>query len=114
MKATEKCDVYSMGIVLMELVTGKMPIDAPFGSDMSLVRWVDTHIVMVGSPREDLIDNHMKPLLPAEECATYQVLEIALQCTKPSPQDRPTARQVTDMLLQVFNNKTVDFDKLRN
>ncbi|TXG48402.1 hypothetical protein EZV62_027696 [Acer yangbiense] len=83
-----------------------------FGVDMDMVRWVETHIEMAGSPREELISERLKPLFPVEECAAYQVLEIALQCTKTSPQERPTSRIVCDLLLQVLNNRTVDFDKI--
>lgn len=112
LKATEKSDVYSMGIVLMELVSGKMPTDEAFGVEMDMVRWVETHMEMQGSGREDLIDPALKPLLPGEEFAAFQVLEIAMQCTKTSPQERPTSRQVCDLLLHVFNHRMVDFDKL--
>lgn len=101
-----------MGIVLIELVSGKMPTDATFGVEMDMVRWVEMHMEMSGSAREELLDDQMKPLLPGEECAAYQVLEIALQCTKTSPQERPSSRQVCDLLLNVFNNRIVDFDKL--
>lgn len=112
LKATEKSDVYSMGIVLMELVSGKMPTDAIFGMEMDMVRWVEMSIEMSGCTREELIDAQMKPLLPGEECAAYQVLQIALQCTKTSPQERPSSRQVCDLLLNVFNNRMVNFDKV--
>lgn len=112
LKATEKSDVYSLGIVLMELVSGKMPTDATFGEEMDMVRWVETHIEMPSSAREDLLDDQMKPLLPGEECAAFQVLEIALQCTKTAPQERPSSRQVSDNLVHVFNNKMVEFGKM--
>lgn len=109
---TEKSDVYSMGIVLMELVSGKMPTDALFGVDMDIVRWVEKHMEMQGSGREELLDPELKPLLPGEECAAYQVLEIALQCTKTNPQERPSSRHACDLLLHLFHNRMVDFAKV--
>lgn len=117
MKATEKSDVYSMGIVLMEIVTGRMPTDERFGADMDMVRWVETHMeeatTMQGSdnastlpPSEELIDPVLKPLLPNEETAMIQVLEIALLCTKTVPAERPSSRQVCDLLVHVLNDAT--------
>ncbi|RVW99335.1 LRR receptor-like serine/threonine-protein kinase GSO1 [Vitis vinifera] len=92
LQATEKSDVYSMGIVLVELVSGKMPTDEIFGTD-KMVRWVESHIEMGESSRTELIDSALKPILPDEECAAFGVLEIALQCTKTTPAERPSSRQ---------------------
>ncbi|KAF5733585.1 LRR receptor-like serine/threonine-protein kinase GSO1 [Tripterygium wilfordii] len=111
LKATEMSDVYSMGIVLMELVSGKMPTDASFGVEMDMVRWVDKGIETQGSAREELIDPALKPLLPDEEFAAYQVLEIALQCTRTVPQERPSSRQACDQVLHIFNNRVVGSGK---
>lgn len=111
MKATEKSDVYSMGIVLMELVSGKMPTDESFGLDVDMVRWVETQIEMQGSAREELIDPALRPLLAGEENAAFQVLEIALQCTKTAPQERPSSRQACDLLFHIFNNRMTDLEK---
>ena len=112
LKATEKCDVYSMGIVLMELVSGRMPTDDTFGVNMDMVRWVETRTEMQGTVREDLIDPALKPMIPNEECAAFQVLEIALQCTKTAPAERPSSRQACDLLLHVFNDRMLYTEKM--
>jgi hypothetical protein len=44
LKVTKKSDVYSMSIVLMELVTGLMPADNTFCGDMDMVRWLQSGI----------------------------------------------------------------------
>ncbi|KAL0834435.1 hypothetical protein Bca101_086324 [Brassica carinata] len=111
LKATEKSDVYSMGIVLMEIVSGKMPTESVFGAEMTMVRWVETHLEITGSAREKLIDPKLKPLMSFKEEEAYKVLEIALQCTKTSPQERPYSRQACD-ILYVFNNRTAVYKKM--
>ena len=109
LKATEKSDVYSMGIVLMELVSGKMPTDEAFGGGMDMVRWVEMNIEMHS---QDLIDPLLLPLTPTQQFAAFQVLEVALHCTKMTPLQRPSSRQVCDLLLHVFSNRVLDFDKI--
>jgi serine/threonine protein kinase len=115
LKATEKSDVYSMGIVLMEIVTGKMPTEAMFDEETDMVRWVETVLdTPPGSEaREKLIDSELKSLLPCEEEAAYQVLEIALQCTKSYPQERPSSRQASEYLLNVFNNRAASYREMQ-
>jgi serine/threonine protein kinase len=39
---TEKSDVFSFGVMLLELLTGKRPLDLTNAMDESLVDWVST------------------------------------------------------------------------
>ena len=43
MKVTEKCDIYSYGVVLLELLTGKTPVQ-PLDEGGDLVTWVRNYI----------------------------------------------------------------------
>lgn len=39
-KLTEKSDVFSFGVMLLELITGKRPVDPTQAMEDSLVDWV--------------------------------------------------------------------------
>ncbi|MFS7996389.1 putative non-specific serine/threonine protein kinase [Helianthus anomalus] len=108
LKGDEKSDIYSMGIVLLEVVTGRMRIAGTFGENVDLARWVKSRIEMQEPEREEIIDTGLKPLLPQEENAAFQVLEIGLQSTKTAPVERPSSRQVCDLLILNENRLVID------
>ncbi|CAJ1967926.1 unnamed protein product [Sphenostylis stenocarpa] len=100
MKVTEKCDIYSYGVVLLELLTGRTPVQ-PLEQGGDLVTWVRNHIrehnnsltPEILDTRVDLEDqitvNHM-----------LTVLKLALACTSVSPTKRPSMREVVRMLIE--------------
>ncbi|CAD6225290.1 unnamed protein product [Miscanthus lutarioriparius] len=92
---TEKSDIYSFGVVILELVTGKKPMAAEIG-EMDLVAWVSANIERNGL--ESVLDQNLAEQFKDEMC---KVLKIALICVSKLPIQRPPMRSVVTMLLEV-------------
>lgn len=99
MKVTEKCDIYSFGVVLLELVTGQSPIQPiEQGGDLvNLVRRSIHNSTATSNVFDSRLDLSSKSTM--EEMSL--VLKIALFCTNDSPFDRPTMKDVIAMLMDV-------------
>ncbi|KAF8675585.1 hypothetical protein HU200_047654 [Digitaria exilis] len=100
---TTKGDVYSYGVVLLELLSGKKPIDPTEFGDSNLVDWAK-HMV-----KEDRCNKIFDPVLTdTESCELelYQYLKIACQCLDDQPFRRPTMIQVMAM----FKELQIDAD----
>ncbi|KAG0570709.1 hypothetical protein KC19_6G182300 [Ceratodon purpureus] len=99
LKVNEKSDIYSFGVVLMELLTGKRPIEAEFGDGVDIVQWVRRKI-QTKDGILDLLDPRMGVVgIPLQE--VMLVLRVALLCSSDLPVDRPTMRDVVQMLADV-------------
>ncbi|XP_062193321.1 receptor-like protein kinase HSL1 [Phragmites australis] len=95
LRVTEKSDIYSFGVVILELVTGKKPM-APEIGEMDLVAWVTANIEQNGP--ESVLDQTLADQFKDEMC---KVLKIALLCVSNLPINRPPMRAVVKMLLEV-------------
>jgi serine/threonine protein kinase len=105
MKVTEKCDIYSFGVVLLELLTGRRPIQ-PIEEGGDLVTWVKE--VRQSTPITEILDKRME-LSDAVLVAEMELmLKVALFCTDNLPASRPTMRQVVQMLLEISRLKPRD------
>lgn len=78
----------------MELVTGKRPVDAEFGENKDIVKWVCSKI----TDKESLIDLVDSSISAASREDAIKVLRIAIHCTSNNPVQRPSMRMVVQML----------------
>ncbi|KAF3774271.1 Serine/threonine-protein kinase BRI1-like 1 [Nymphaea thermarum] len=106
-RCTTKGDVYSYGVVLLELISGKRPIDPAEFGDSNLVGWAKQLM------REKRAIEIFDPLLLHEETSEselYQYLKIASECLDDRPLRRPTMIQVMAMFKELQMESDSDLD----
>ncbi|KAM0968347.1 hypothetical protein ACFX2A_017011 [Malus domestica] len=102
---TSKVDVYSYGIVVLEMVTGKNPMmggDAFDGEQRRLISWMREKVNGTSSIKlqiEEIIDSSFEGEYDVEKVEV--LLKVALHCVEEDKDDRPTMRQVVEMLLHL-------------
>ncbi|KAI7740496.1 hypothetical protein M8C21_030454 [Ambrosia artemisiifolia] len=91
----ERSDVYSFGILIMEIISGRNPVDySRPPEEVNLVDWLKT--MVTNRNAEGVLD----PKLPEKPSsrALKRALLVALRCVDPSAQKRPKMGHVIHML----------------
>ena len=96
MKITEKSDVYSYGVVVLEVLTGKQPIDPTIPEGQHVVDWVRR-----SRDRGDVLDPALRGRSRPEVEEMMQVMGVAMLCVSAAPDDRPTMKDVAAMLKEI-------------
>lgn len=98
---TRESDVYSYGVLLLELITRKRALDPSFADDTDLVGWVRSLWNRTGDIRS-LADSGLADGFFFDTAIMEQVtgvLSTALRCLEPDPGKRPNMREVVNQLL---------------
>lgn len=96
-EVTEKSNVYSFGIILIELLTGKSAADREsFGMHGSMVEWArycysDCHL-------DSWIDSTLKKAASNNQKEIVEAMNMALHCTCADPVARPSIAEVVKTL----------------
>lgn len=100
LKITEKSDVFSYGVVLLEIITGKKPVDPSFPNGQHVIQWVREHLKSKRDPVE-MIDSKLQGHPDMQIQEMLQALGIALLCTSNRAKDRPTMKDVAALLKEI-------------
>ncbi|KAG5035404.1 hypothetical protein JHK87_010314 [Glycine soja] len=102
-QATTKGDVYSFGVLVMELATARRAVD---GGEECLVEWT-RRVMMMDSGRQGW--SQSVPVL-LKGCGVVEggkemgeLLQVGVKCTHDAPQTRPNMKEVLAMLIRIYN-----------
>ncbi|XP_066398476.1 probable LRR receptor-like serine/threonine-protein kinase RPK1 [Miscanthus floridulus] len=99
-RVSDKADVYSYGVVLLELISDKKALDpsfSPYGNGFNIVSWA-VRLIQRGRVREFFIEGLWEKA-PHDDLVEF--LNLAVRCTQESLASRPTMKHVVRRLREL-------------
>lgn len=96
------CDVYSFGILLMEVFTRKKPVDEMFTSDLSLKHWVSEALQndVTRVIDSSLVRKEEEQFATKVSCVS-SIFELALNCSAESREKRISTKHALALLKKI-------------
>ena len=99
-RVSDKADVYSYGVVLLELISDNKALDpsfSPYGNGFNIVSWA-VRLIQRGRVREFFIEGLWEKA-PHDDLVEF--LNLAVRCTQESLASRPTMKHVVRRLREL-------------
>ncbi|KAK7272161.1 hypothetical protein RJT34_28592 [Clitoria ternatea] len=103
-RASPESDVFSFGVVLLELISGRQPILKSAGKEESLVIWASSRLQDSRRVIMELVDPRLKGNFPVEE--VHIMAYLAKECLLLDPDTRPTMSEVVQILSSISPGKS--------
>jgi serine/threonine protein kinase len=109
---SHKGDIYSFGVLLLELLTGKAPAEVAIYGGTNLVKWVQTEL------RDGLADSVLQDCLVKDQSVEgdelVQFLQLAIDCTTEFPEMRPRMNDVVIRIVEILEVRAMVMAKGKN
>ncbi|CDP09856.1 unnamed protein product [Coffea canephora] len=99
LRLSDKCDVYSFGVIMLELVTGKKPVESPAATEVVILCEYVRDLIERGTA-SDCFDRSLRGFAENE---LIQVMRLGLICTSEVPTRRPSMAEVVQFLESIRN-----------
>ncbi|KAL3521918.1 hypothetical protein ACH5RR_014752 [Cinchona calisaya] len=97
---TVKSDVHSFGVVMLELLTGRKPLDSSrVRSEQSLVRWATPQLHDIDALAK-MVDPALNGMYPAKSLSRFA--DIIALCVQLEPEFRPPMSEVVQSLVRLM------------
>ncbi|KAF8014534.1 hypothetical protein BT93_H0372 [Corymbia citriodora subsp. variegata] len=103
-RVSQKADVYSFGVLLLELLTGKAPIHALLNEEgVDLPRWVQS--IVREEWTSEVFDLELLRYQNIEE-EMVQLLQLAIDCATQYPDKRPSISEVRSQIEELCHSSS--------
>lgn len=107
-----KSNVWSFGVVLLELLTGRKNMDALFPEEEQDLVAFSRSYLMDDTKLYLIMDPELKGFYPTR--LAKRVANLALECFQQDVVQRPTMREVVNALRSVYNSSTITTTSVRS
>ncbi|KAG8374809.1 hypothetical protein BUALT_Bualt10G0034200 [Buddleja alternifolia] len=98
-RISDKCDVYSFGVILLELVTGRNPVESSSENEVVILCEYVRGLIERGNASHSF-DRSLRGFVENE---LIQVMKLGLICTYETPSRRPNMAEVVQVLESIRN-----------